>query len=89
MTIFICDYESIRVLPLICLSLCCTLPLLGINTSKSLVENLIADIIKVQTLGSIVLLGGDFNAHATTLQDTIDTSNLYELLLAPEFVETE
>jgi len=32
-------------------------------------------------------LGGDFNAHTATLLDTLDTSDLCELLQAPELVE--
>jgi hypothetical protein len=34
-------------------------------------------------------LGGDFNVYTTTLPDTIDTSDLYELLQAPKLVQTE
>jgi hypothetical protein len=47
------------------------------------------DIPKVQILQGIVLLGGDFNAHIITLPNTINTSDLCELLQAPELVETE
>jgi len=50
------------------------------HESKSLFQNLAIDIVKVQTLGDIVLLGGDFNAHTTVLPDTIDNNNLCELL---------
>jgi endonuclease/exonuclease/phosphatase (EEP) superfamily protein YafD len=50
---------------------------------------MVADIIEVQTLGGIVLLGGDFNARTTTLPDTLDTSDLCELLQAPELAEIE
>jgi hypothetical protein len=68
-------------LPLICLSMWCTLPLLAPNTkTKSLFQNLVEDIAEVQILGGIVLLGGDFNAHTVVLPDTIDTSDLCELL---------
>ncbi len=56
---------------------------------ESLFGNLVVNITKVQTLRSIILLGRDFNAHATTLLDTINTSDFYELLRVPEFVETE
>ncbi len=52
-------------------------------------QNLVADIVEVQTLGGVVLLGGDFNARTTTLPDTLDTSDLYELLQALELVEIE
>ncbi len=51
-------------------------------------QNLAVDIAKVQTLGSIVLLGGDFNARIIVLLDTIDISNR-ELLQVPELVESE
>jgi hypothetical protein len=50
------------------------------HKSESLFQNLAEDIIEIQTLGGIVLLGGDFNAHTTTLLDTIDISDLCELL---------
>ncbi len=48
--------------------------------SKFLFRNLVADIAEVQTLGGIILLGGDFNARTATLPYTIDTSDLCELL---------
>jgi hypothetical protein len=47
------------------------------------------DIAEVQTLWGIILLGGDFNAHTTTLLDTIDTSDLFELLQALELANTK
>ncbi len=47
-------------------------------------QNLATDIVEVQTLGGIVLLGGDFNAHTATLLGTINISNLCELLQALE-----
>jgi hypothetical protein len=50
---------------------------------------MVADIIEVQTLGGIVLLGRDFNARTTALPDTLDTSDLCELLQAPELAEIE
>jgi hypothetical protein len=50
------------------------------HKSESLFQNVVANIIEAQTLGSIVLLGGDFNAHTIVLPNTIDTSNLCELL---------
>jgi len=52
-------------------------------------QNLVADIAEVQTLGGIVLLGGDFNARTTELLNTFDTSDLCELLQVPEFAEIE
>jgi hypothetical protein len=54
-----------------------------------LFQNLAADIAKVQTLGSIVLLGGDFNARIATLLNTIDISSFCELIQTPELVETQ
>ncbi len=57
------------------------------HESKSLFQNLVANITKIQTLRGIILLGGDFNACATTLLDTIDINDLCELLQAPKFVE--
>jgi hypothetical protein len=56
---------------------------------KSLFQNLAVDIVEVQTIGGIVLLGGDFNAHIVVLPNTIDTSDLCELLHAPELAETK
>jgi hypothetical protein len=50
------------------------------HESESLFQNLAANIIEVQTLRGIVLLGGDFNACTTMLLDTIDTSDLCALL---------
>jgi exonuclease III len=59
------------------------------HESESLFQNLAAYIAEVQTLGGIVLLGGDFNARTATLPDTINTSDLCELLQAPKLVETK
>ncbi len=59
------------------------------HESESLFQNLTRDIVEVQTLVSIVLLGGDFNARTATLSDTIDTNDMCELLQAPEFAKTE
>jgi hypothetical protein len=64
-------------------------PISSKHENKSLFQNLVVDIVEVQTLRGIVLLGGDFNARTTTLPDTIDTSNLCELLEAPKLAETE
>jgi hypothetical protein len=47
------------------------LPLLALNMRESLFQNMAADIAEVQTLGGIILLGGDFNARTATLLDTI------------------
>jgi hypothetical protein len=59
------------------------------HENEFLFQNLVVDITEVQTLGGIVLLEGDFNARTTTLPDTIETSNLCELLQAPELAETK
>jgi hypothetical protein len=59
------------------------------HESESLFQNLAGDIVEVQTLGGIVLLGGDFNACTTTLPNTIDTNDLCELLQALKLVEIE
>jgi hypothetical protein len=66
-----------------------TTPVGSKHKSKSLFQNLGVDITKVQTLRGIILLGGDFNARITTILDTIDISDLCELLQAPELVETQ
>jgi microsomal dipeptidase-like Zn-dependent dipeptidase len=57
--------------------------------NESMFQNLVADIAEVQTLGGIVLLGGDFNERTAALPDTLDTSDLCELLQAPELAEIE
>jgi hypothetical protein len=59
------------------------------HKSESLFQNLVADIVEIQTLGGIILLGRDFNAHIVMLPNTIDTNDLCELLQAREFVETK
>jgi hypothetical protein len=59
------------------------------HESKSLFQNLVADIVEVQTLGGIVLLGGDFNVRTIALLDTIDINDFCELLHVPEFTKTE
>ncbi len=46
------------------------------HKSESLLQNLATDITKVQTMGGIVLLGGDFNAPTAVLLDTVDTNDL-------------
>jgi hypothetical protein len=50
------------------------------HESESLFQNLAADIVEVQNLRGIILLGGDFNVHTAALPNTIDTSDLCELL---------
>jgi hypothetical protein len=50
------------------------------HDNESLFQNLTTDIVEVQTLGRIVLLGEDFNARTVMLPNTINTSNLCELL---------
>jgi hypothetical protein len=59
------------------------------HENESLFQNLATNIVKVQILRGIVLLGGDFNACTTTLRNTIDISDLCELLQALELVEIE
>jgi hypothetical protein len=59
------------------------------HESESLFQNLARDIIKVQTLGGIVLMGGDFNARTAALSNTIDINDLCELLQAPELARIE
>jgi hypothetical protein len=59
------------------------------HENKSLFQNLAADIAEVQTLGGIILLGGDFNSRSVGLPYTIDNSDLCELLHAPKLVEIE
>jgi endonuclease/exonuclease/phosphatase (EEP) superfamily protein YafD len=59
------------------------------HENESLFQNLAANIVKVQTLGGIILLGGDFNARIAALPDTIHTNDLCELLQAPELAETQ
>jgi hypothetical protein len=50
------------------------------HESESLFQNLVADIVEVQTLRGILLLGRDFNVHTAAQPDTINTNNLCELL---------
>jgi hypothetical protein len=59
------------------------------HEKESLFQKLAIDIVEVQTLGGIVLLGRDFNVRTAALLDTIDTSDLCELLQAPELIKTE
>jgi len=66
-----------------------TVPVGFKHESKSLFQNLVVDIVEDQTLRGIILLGGDFNAHIAALPDTINISDLCELLQAPELVEIE
>ncbi len=56
---------------------------------ESLFQNLIVDITEVQTLRGIMLLGRDFNARTAALLDTIDISDLCELLQVHELAETK
>jgi hypothetical protein len=57
-----------------------TTPVGSKHENKSLFQNLTVDIVEVQTLRGIILLGGDFNACTATLPNTIDTNDLCELL---------
>jgi hypothetical protein len=58
------------------------------HDSESLFQNPVADIVEVQTLGGIMLLGGDFNVRTSTLPYTIDINDVCELLQAPKLIET-
>ncbi len=59
------------------------------HESESVFQNLAINIVEVQILGGIILLGGDFYVCITTLLDTIDINDLCELLQAPEFAKTK
>jgi hypothetical protein len=59
------------------------------HENESLFQNLVGDIAEVQTLGGIVLMGGDFNACIASLSDTIYISDLCELLQAPKLARIE
>jgi hypothetical protein len=59
------------------------------HENESLFQNLTGDIVEVQTLGGIVLMGRDFNARTAPLSDTIDISDLCELLQALELARTK
>ncbi len=52
-------------------------------------QNLAANIVEVQTLKGIVLLGGDFNVHIVALPNSINISDLCELLQALELAKTK
>jgi hypothetical protein len=67
----------------------CVAPVGSKHESESLFQNLVGDIAEVQTLGGIILMGGDFNARTVALSDTIDISDLCELLQAPELARIE
>jgi hypothetical protein len=59
------------------------------HESEPLFQNLAANIVEVQNLGGIILLGGDFNACIATLPKTIDISDLCEQLQTFELTKTE
>jgi hypothetical protein len=59
------------------------------HEDEFLFQNLVADIVEVQTMGGIVLLGGDFNARIAALPNTLDTNDLCELLQMLELAEIE
>jgi endonuclease/exonuclease/phosphatase (EEP) superfamily protein YafD len=50
------------------------------HENDSLFQNLGINIAEFQTLRGIILLGGDFNARITALPNTINISDLCELL---------
>ncbi len=64
-------------------------PVSSKHENKSLFQNLAVHIVEVQTVGGIVLLGGDFNAPTAMLPDTININNLCELLQTLGLVKTE
>jgi hypothetical protein len=59
------------------------------HKSESLFQNLAGKIAEVQTLRGIILMGTDFNARTATLLDTINISDLCELLQTPELARIE
>ncbi len=59
------------------------------HKSESLFQNLAGDIVEVQILRGIGLMGGDFNACTASLLDAIDINDLCELLQAPELARIE
>ncbi len=62
-------------------------PVVSKHKSESLFQNMA--VVEVQILGGIILLGEDFNVCTAALLNTIDTSDLCELLQAPELVKIE
>ncbi len=64
-----------------------TAPVGSKHENEPLFQNLAADIVEVQTLGGIVLLGGDINAHIAALPNTININDLCELLQAPKLTK--
>jgi len=59
------------------------------DKNETLFQNLAVDITEVQTLGGIILLEGDFNAHIAAPPNTIDINDVCELLQALELIKTE
>jgi hypothetical protein len=59
------------------------------HESESLFQNLITNIVEVQTLRGIILLGKDVNACIAVVLDTIDNNDFYELLQVLEVIEIE
>jgi len=50
------------------------------HENEFMFQNLATNIVEVQILGGIILLGRDFNARIATLPNTINTSDLCEFL---------
>jgi hypothetical protein len=73
---YLCKRVSKGVTPDLFICVVYVAPIGSKHESEFLFQNLAINIAKVQTLRRIVLLGGDFNAHTTTLPDTIDTNTL-------------
>jgi len=79
--IIIYGYRSARgVVPDLFVCMMYVAPVGSKHDYESLFQNLTTDIVEVQTLGRIVLLGEDFNTRTVMLPNTINTSNLCELL---------
>jgi hypothetical protein len=84
--ILIYGYGLVEVMPLIYLYVA---PIGFKHKNESFFQNLVGDIVEVQIVGGIVLLGEDFNAHIVALPDTTDINDLCELLHVRELVETK
>ncbi len=88
--ILIYGYGSTWVLPLTCVVHVVYVALVrSKHESESLFQNLARDIVEIQILRGIVLLGGDFNARIIALPNTIDTNDLCELLQVPKLMKIE
>jgi hypothetical protein len=59
------------------------------HESKSLFQNLPVDIVKVQTIRGIVLLGGNFNARTTMLLNTMTLMTFVNYYKPLKLIETK